>query len=87
MDMLNSRAVELSDAIAICPNCGSCEGHENNRVDDALLREALKEVPRLRHEGRGAEVIELLTRYYAIRIASFVALDWRCGQCGVQFDG
>ncbi len=73
------------DAITFCPHCGGTD-YEDNRIDDAPYREAAKEAPRLRHEGRTGEAIEVLTELYAIRIANFLRPRWRC-ICGVSFDG
>ena len=69
----------------ICPHCGSSE-YEDNRIDEALYREAAKEAPRLRFEGNAGEAVDVLTALYAIRIANFVRPQWRC-VCGVSFDG
>ena len=73
------------DAIMICPHCGGTDC-EDNRIDEALYREAAKEAPRLRHEGRIGDAIDVLTALYAIRIANFLRPRWRC-VCGVSFDG
>jgi hypothetical protein len=73
------------DAVTLCPQCGSTDC-EDNRIDDALYREAAKEAPRLRYEGRIGEAVEVLTALYAIRIANFLRPRWRC-VCGVSFDG
>ena|ERR1700741_838576 len=72
-------------ANTLCPHCGGTD-YEDNRIDDALYREAAKEAPRLRHEGLIGDAIEVLTALYAIRIANFLRPRWRCA-CGVSFDG
>lgn len=79
-------ATHSGDTILLCPDCGSCEGHEDNRIDEALYVQAAREAPRLRHEGRMDEVIELLSALYALRIINFIRHRWRC-TCGVSFDG
>ena len=70
--------------LAICPLCRGT-AHEDNRLDESLYVEAAKEAPRLRHEGRIAEAVELLTALAAIRIVNWARPQRRC-PCGVTFD-
>lgn len=85
MDNDDFAVLETHDAVTTCPHCGGTD-YEDNRIDDAIYREAAREVPRLRHEGRVSEAIEVLTALYAVRIANFLRPRWRC-ICGVSFDG
>jgi len=73
------------DALVICPQCGGSD-YKDNRIDEALYREAAKEAPRLRFEGKIDEAVVALTALYAIRIVNFVRPQWRC-VCGASFDG
>lgn len=78
-------ATETPMPFPVCPHCGASD-YEDNRVSERLYAEAAKEAPRLRHEGRAAEAIEVLTALYAIRIANFIRPEWLCLTCGVTFD-
>lgn len=69
-----------------CPGCGASE-YDDNRIDERLYIEAAREAPRLRHEGRNGEAIDLLSALYAIRIVNFIRPRWLCRACGAQFDG
>lgn len=85
MDM-SDFPVTGQDENIVCPGCGSCDGHEDDRISERLYIEAAREAPRLRYEGRTEEAIEVLSALYAIRIANFIRPHWLCG-CGVRFDG
>ena len=73
------------DHVITCPNCYG-DNYEDNRVDEALFREAAREAPRLRHEGRDREAANVLIALYAIRIGNFLRPELRCLSCGVKFD-
>lgn len=81
-----SRAVSDDGPVTTCPNCGGGD-YEDNRIDEALYREAAREAPRLRYEGCTDEAMEVLIALYAIRIANFLRPEWLCLSCGVTFDG
>ena len=74
-----------SNAPAACPNCHSDE-REDCRTDERVYAEAAREVPRLRHEGRIGEAVEILTALYAVRIANFLKTRWLCLACGARYD-
>lgn len=69
----------------ICPGCGASD-YEDNRVDERIYMEAARDAHRLRHEGRNADAIDVLSALYAIRIVNFVRPHWLCLSCGAQFD-
>lgn len=85
--MINPQICTAQTAMSfqVCPHCGASE-YEDNRVSERLYAEAAKEAPRLRHEGRSEEAIEVLTALYALRIANFIRHEWLCLACGVTFD-
>lgn len=80
-----STAMPAPNHIIACPNCGG-EDYEDNRVDEALYREAAREAPRLRFEGKTDDALEVLTALYAIRIANFLAPQFCCCACAATFD-
>lgn len=80
-----STGAQMPPVLTTCPHCGG-EDYEDNRVDEALYREAAREAPRLRFEGKTDDALEVLTALYAIRIANFLAPQFCCRACGVSFD-
>lgn len=85
MHMMHIDGAAATDTIILCPNCGGTE-YESNRLEEALYVEAAKEAPRLRHEGKIEDAIELLTALHAIRIVNFLRPDFRCVSCQATFD-
>lgn len=85
MNMHEHFSAARADTITTCPHCGASD-YDANRLDEALYREAAKEAPRLRFEGKTDDAIEVLTAFYAIRIVNFVRAEFRCLCCGVTFD-
>ena len=73
-----------ADDATLCPGCGGTD-IEDNRIDIRLYVEAAREALHLRHLGKVADVIEVLSALYARHIINFLRPRWRC-VCGVTFD-
>lgn len=86
MEMLKMMAARQPDEFMTCPNCGGCD-YEDNSLSEGLYVEAAKEAPRLRHEGRTDEAIDVLSALCTIRIVNFLRPQFLCLSCGVAFDG
>lgn len=86
MDMSNVITDGHSDAITLCPCCGSGE-YGDNRIDESLYAAAAQEAPQLRFDGAIDDAVEVLSAWYAIKIANFIRPNLRCQTCGSQYDG
>lgn len=85
MYMEDFQRTEQASTLILCPHCGASE-YEDNRIDEQIYVEAAHDAHCLRHEGRIAEAIDVLSALYAIRISNFVKPRWLCLVCGVRFD-
>lgn len=78
-------AARQSNSFVSCPNCGG-DHYESNRFDEALLRQAASEVPRLLFEGKRDEAQDVLIALHAVHIANILRLPLLCLSCGVTFN-